>query len=100
MAGLADGWSALLNQQGTCRFAVAQVVRRRSAPDQTGVVREVKWNDQLEECTYRVQFGGQLKGVPESDLELLPEILDPWEDLRVGRVEGAGAFQRLLTFER
>ena len=83
-----------------CMFAVGQVIRRRSAPDQTGVVREVKWNEQSDECGYRVQFGGQMKSVPESDMEPLPEILDPWADLEAGRVEGAAAFQRLLTFER
>lgn len=81
-------------------FPVRSIVRRRAAPDQVGVVRDIVPNEQLCERLYRVRFGTQTRTVPEQDLELLPEDTDPWEDLRNGRFEGTEAFQKLLTFER
>lgn len=83
-----------------CMFKVGDAVRRRSAPDSVGLVKHVSWDDQAEECRYRVQFGAHLKSVPEGDLELLPDTKDLAQDLLDGRVEGAANFQRLLTFER
>ncbi len=81
-------------------FKVSDVVRRKSAPDKVGVVREVRWHEQTDDCLYRVQFGNGTFTVPEEDLELLPPERDPWGDVVNGRVEGAATFQRLLTFER
>ena len=85
---------------GCCLFNVGDAVRRRSAPDFVGIVRQVSWDEQADECRYRVQFSGQLKSVPEGDLERLPDTKDLAQDLLDGRVEGAANFQRLLTFER
>jgi len=83
-----------------CSFNVGDCVRRRNAPDAVGVVREVRWSDQTEEWLYRVRFGQQIITVPETDLELLPEDVDPWADIAAGRVEGAATLRKLLTFER
>jgi len=84
----------------TPKYKQGEVVRRKSAPDKVGQVREARWNEQAEEWTYRVQFGGAINSVPESDLEYLPEIRDAWEDLARGRVDGPHTLHRLLTFER
>ena len=75
-------------------------MRRRAAPDQVGVVRDIVPNEQLCERLYRVQFGTQTRTVPEQDLELLPEDTDPWSDMLNDRFEGTETFQKLLTFER
>ena len=82
------------------RFAIGDVVRRRNAPDQVGVVRAVVLNEQMEDLLYKVQFGTQSRTVSDADLEPLPDEADLWEDLVAGRTEGAATFQRLLTFER
>ena len=81
-------------------FPAGTVVRRRAAPDQVGLVREVVRHEQIEERLYRVQFGTQTKTVPEQDLETLPEDTDPWSELLNARFEGHTAYRRLLTFER
>ena len=81
-------------------FSVGSPVRRRVAPDQVGVVREIVSSEQVEEWLYKVQFGTQTRTVPEQDLEPLPEDTDPWSDLLKGRFEGSETFQKLLTFER
>ena len=75
-------------------------MRRRAAPGQVGVVRDIVPNEQLCERLYRVQFGTQTRTVPEQDLELLPADTDPWQDLLKHRFEGTETFQKLLTFER
>jgi superfamily II DNA or RNA helicase len=82
------------------RFNVADVVRRRSAPEQLGVIRAVLPNEQLDEQLYKVQLGTQSRTVSERDLELLPDEADSWADLLDHRTEGAATFQKLLTFER
>lgn len=81
-------------------FESGDVVRRKIAPDQVGVVREKKWSDQLEEYLYRVQFGTATRNLPADDIELLPSDRSEWVDLLGDRCAGAEAFQRLLTFER
>ena len=83
------------------RYAIGTAVRRRSQPDAVGVVRDAGY---LQEATgdwiYRVQFGSATRGVAESELELLPEDADPWEDVREGVFAGAPAFRTLMTHER
>lgn len=75
-------------------------MRRRSSPEQVGVIRAVLSSDQLDEQLYKVQFGTQSRTVSEHDLEPLREDADPWADLLELRTEGAASFQKLLTFER
>jgi len=81
-------------------FAVGDVVRRRSAPEQVGVIRAVLPSEQLDERFYKVQLGTQSRTVSEHDLELLPNEADAWADLLDHRIEGVRIFQKLLTFER
>src|SRR5262245_11614178 len=82
-------------------FNVNDHVRRRSAPDRSGVVRERYRSDQTNEWIYKVHFGvPPAKGVPETDLERVPVDQDPWHDLIDGRYEGASVYHKLLTFER
>src|SRR5439155_5683131 len=82
------------------RYSGGELVRRVSNPDVVGQVVEALWDDQAEEWTYRVRFGSGLRGVPEAELEALPEESDPWSELQQGRVAGAAAFKSLLTYER
>ena len=83
------------------KYDLHAYVRRRSAPDKSGLVRERFWSDQTDEWIYKVQFGmPPSKSVPEEDLELVPEDANPWRDLLEGRTEGVGVYQKLLTFER
>jgi SNF2 family DNA or RNA helicase len=85
----------------TPRFSIGDHVRRRSAPAQSGVVKQKDWSDQDSGWLYKVNFGmPPARMVPDGDLELVPEDVDPWIDLLTGRTDGAQAFQKLLTFER
>ena len=83
------------------RFNPGDPVRRKSRPDEMGVIRDAGY---LEEATdqwiYRVQFGNGIRGIAEGELERLPEYTDAWKDIRVGRFGGADAFRTLMTFER
>ncbi len=82
------------------KFSKGDIVRRKSQPNLVGVVKEPSWNDALEEWSYTVQFGVAKKAVLETDLELLPDTLDPWDDLTRGSFATADALRTLLTFER
>lgn len=75
-------------------------MRRCSARNDVGVVREVVCHEQVDELLYKVRFGIQTRTVPEQDLELLPDDADLWSDLIEGRFEGSEVFRKLLTFER
>lgn len=83
------------------RFSVKDAVRRKSQPDAVGVIQGQAY---LEEATgewiYRVQFGTKKIGLAESELELLPESTDAWDDIREGIFGSADAFRMLMTFER
>lgn len=82
-------------------FEPKDYVRRKSQPDKSGVVKECLRDEQVDGWRYLVIFGGPpARDVPESDLQLVPEEIDPWDDLVQGRHEGADAYQKLLTFER
>jgi len=81
-------------------FKPGDIVRRKRAPESVGVVKESTWSDQIKEWYCAVRFGTSLKTVPATDLELLPEHVDPWADLIQGSFAGAEAFQMLMTFER
>ena len=83
------------------RFSVGAAVRRKSQPDAVGIIRSRGY---LEEATgqwiYPVQFGNAVRGVAHTELELLPEHTDAWNDIRDGTFASAEAFRTLLTFER
>jgi SNF2 family DNA or RNA helicase len=81
-------------------FRNGDVVRRKTAPATVGVVRDAYWQEATSEWICRVQFGSSTRGVAASDLELLPEEVDPWEDVRQGRFGGHRSFLKLMTYER
>ncbi|MYB36284.1 MAG: hypothetical protein F4Y26_02605 [Gammaproteobacteria bacterium] len=89
------------NTMNAQRFVIGTPVRRKAQPDAVGLIRDSGY---LQEATgdwiYRVQFGNAMRGVPDSELEPLPEYADPWDDVRAGVFGGARAFRTLMTFER
>src|SRR5262245_26484577 len=82
-------------------FNIGDHVRRRSAPDKSGVVKDRYRSDQTNEWIYKVHFGSPpAKSVPGTDLEPVPTDQDPWQDLIDGRYESVAVYHKLLTFER
>lgn len=65
----------------TSRFKVGDYVQRANQPELVGIVRELRWDGQVEAWNYLVQFGAQLKAVPEEALEAISIIQTPWEAL-------------------
>jgi superfamily II DNA or RNA helicase len=60
----------------------------------------MRWNSQLEEWGYSVQFGSQIRFVPESVLQPFEAVQTPWEALRSNRLSGIRHFIVALTFHR
>src|SRR5205807_2136262 len=71
-------------QMGDAKFKVNDFVRRISNPDMAGVIREVRWDGQGKSWQYRVQFGNALRGVPEEDLQVPPDVSGPWPSVLTG----------------
>lgn len=82
------------------RFQRDDLVRRKNQPEAVGVVRKSRWNSQTEEWEYSVQFGGQLRAVPESVIEAFQQIETPWEALSRGQLSGIDHFVFTLTLHR
>lgn len=82
------------------RFCKGAIVRRTNQPDAVGVVRKSSWNSQTDEWEYAVQFGAQLRAVPESSIEPFEEIETPWEALSRGKLSGIDHFIFSLTLHR
>ena len=72
----------------TPRFPPGHIVQRINQPDAIGVVRESRWDEQTESWNYSVQFGAQLRVVPEEGLREVVPITSPWEPLFVGVSRG------------
>src|SRR5208282_4148268 len=66
----------------------------------TGVVRESRWNSQVERWDHIVQFGSQRVGIPEALLQPLIAIISPWHSLEEGQLSGRNHFISCLTLER
>jgi hypothetical protein len=81
-------------------FDVGALVQRSNQPESTGVVRERRWNMQVERWDYVVQFGSRLVGVPEGMLQPLASVDSPWQALQQGMFSGHAHFISCLTFER
>ena len=60
------------------RFGVGDYVQRVNQPEQAGIVRELRWDGQVESWNYLVQFGAQLRAVPEEALEVVSIVQSPW----------------------
>ena len=82
------------------RFKVGDVVQRANQAEAVGVVRDCRFNRQVEEWQYSVQFGAGTKTVLESTLVAFSEPASPWESLAAGRVSGAAHLVAVLTFHR
>ena len=81
-------------------FNAGDFVRRKDSPDVCGVIRASSFSPQIEVWVYRVQFGTSTRSIPEDNLELVPELFDPWEDARSGQFGSSSTFQMLMTYER
>lgn len=82
------------------RFEAGQHIRKKRSPDQGGLIVSRSWDDQVEEWVYRVNFGASIRGVPEGELEVVPQNLDPWADAMAGRFSSSSAFRTTMTYER
>ena len=84
----------------TPQFGVGDYVQRANQPESAGVVRNRKWNEQVERWEYTVQFGSERVGVPEGMLQPLVELISPWQALAGGQLSGREHFVATLTLER
>ncbi len=82
------------------RFRPGDLVQRVNQPESTGVVRESRWNSQVERWDHIVQFGSQRVGIPEALLQPLITIISPWHSLEEGQLSGRNHFISCLTLER
>lgn len=81
-------------------FKVGDYVQRVNQPEVAGVVRELRYDGQVESWNYLVQFGAQLRAVPEEALETVTIVQSPWESLNQGNLSGRAHFVFTLTYER
>jgi SNF2 family DNA or RNA helicase len=82
------------------KFKVGDYVQRANQPEMAGIVREVRWDGQVESWNYLVQFGAQLRAVPEEALEIVTVVESPWQSLQQGTLSGKTHFVFTLTYER
>lgn len=82
------------------KFKVGDYVQRVNQPELAGIVRELRWDAQVESWNYLVQFGAQLRAVPEESLEAVRVVQSPWELLEQGSLSGKAHFVFTLTYER
>jgi superfamily II DNA or RNA helicase len=82
------------------KFKVGDYVQRVNQPELAGIVRELRWDAQVENWNYLVQFGAQLRAVPEESLEVVRVVHSPWELLEQGSLSGKAHFVFTLTYER
>jgi superfamily II DNA or RNA helicase len=82
------------------KFKVGEYVQRVNQPELAGIVRELRWDAQVESWNYLVQFGAQLRAVPEESLEAVRVVQSPWELLEQGSLSGKAHFVFTLTYER
>lgn len=82
------------------RFAVGSTVQRINEPAAVGIVRDRRWDSASESWNYSVQFGAQLKGVPEEVLRLFTLVRGPWDALDALDFSSDDHFRLLLTYHR
>ena len=82
------------------KFKVGDYVQRMNQPELAGIIRELRWDAQVESWNYLVQFGAQLRAVPEEALETVSVVQSPWESFEQGSVSGKTHFVFTLTYER
>jgi len=82
------------------KFKAGDYVQRVNQPEAAGIVRELRWDAQVESWNYLVQFGAQLRAVPEESLETVTVVQSPWESFQQGSLSGRTHFIFTLTYER
>ena len=82
------------------RFAIGSTVQRTNQPEAVGVVRDRRWDEASEAWNYSVQFGAQLKGVPEEGLREFTAVLGPWDALTSLSFSSDEHFRFVLTYHR
>ncbi len=82
------------------RFGSGDVVQRTNQPEAVGIVRKARWDEQAEGWNYSVQFGAQLKVVPEESLQEVVPIASVWDALRERTFSGVRHFVFTLTLHR
>jgi SNF2 family DNA or RNA helicase len=82
------------------RFKTGDYVQRINQPEASGIVREPRWDGQVEGWNYLVQFGAQLRAIPEEGLESVVVAQSPWDALEQGSLSGKAHFIFTLTYER
>jgi hypothetical protein len=55
--------------QAQSAFSVGDVVQRVNQPKLTGMVRKARWDEQVESWNYLVQFGSELRALPDGALQ-------------------------------
>lgn len=82
------------------KFKKSELVRRRSQPESVGIILGGYFEEATGQWIHKVQFGNATRGIADTELELLPEHTDAWDDIREGIYGNAEAFISLMTFER
>lgn len=82
------------------KYKLGDYVQRVNQPELVGVVRELRWDNQVDGWNYVVQFGAQLRALPEEALETVTVVQSPWESFEQGRLSGKTHFVFTLTYER
>ncbi|SRR5579875_1834905 len=82
------------------KFHIGDYVQRVNQPELAGIIRELRWDGQVECWNYLVQFGAQLRAVPEESLEAVAVVESVWDSLERGNISGKTHFVFTLTFER
>lgn len=82
------------------KFKAGDYVQRVNQPELVGIVRELRWDGQVESWNYLVQFGAQLRAVPEEALDTVTVVRSPWESFEQGSLSGKTHFVFTLTYER
>jgi hypothetical protein len=82
------------------KYKVGDYVQRVNQPELVGVVRELRWDNQAESWNYVVQFGAQLRALPEEALETVTVVESPWDSFEQGKLSGKTHFIFTLTYER
>ncbi len=81
-------------------FSPGDLVQRVNQPESVGVVREARWDEQAESWNYLVQFGAQLKALPQEALQKVRLVATPWDALKERSFSGITHFVFTLTYHR
>ena len=85
----------------SAKFKPGDTVRRKTQPELVGRVLDEGYEEEATgQWIYRVRFGTSSRSLAATEIELLPDDLDVWEDIRNGIFGDSVAFKTLMTYER